>query len=125
MSSSVVTVHLAHIDAVQRLQLLEVEPRRAPVDVLDLEPADHLVEAHDLVVAMAPAEAHEVVLQRLRQIAQRTVGVDAECAVALRKLAAVGAVDQRDVCHDRHFPAHRLVDDRLAGGVGQVIVARG
>ncbi len=32
-------VHGAHVDAVQRLQLLEVEAGGAPVDVVDVEPA--------------------------------------------------------------------------------------
>ena len=40
-----VIVHLAHVGAVERLELGEVEARRALVDVLDLEPADHVVES--------------------------------------------------------------------------------
>ena len=53
----------------------------------------------------------------------RAIGLDAERAVALRELGAVGAVDQRDVRHARHAPAERLVDLRLARGVGQMVVA--
>ena len=43
--------------------------------------------------------------------------------MALGELGAVGAVDQRDVGEDRHLPVHRPVDQRLARGVGQVVVA--
>jgi hypothetical protein len=44
-----------------------------------------------LVVAMAPAEAQQIVEQRLGQDAELVaVGVDAERAVALRQLGAVG-----------------------------------
>ena len=53
----------------------------------------------------------------------RAIGVDAERAVALGELGAVRPVDQRDMRHHRHVPAHRLVDLRLPGGVGQVVVA--
>ena len=77
----------------------------------------------NLLVAVAPAEAHEIVAQRDRQIADAAIGLDAERAVALRELGAVGAVDERDVGHARHLPAERLVDLRLARGVGEVIVA--
>ena len=90
---------------------------------VEIEPVDHLRGRHDLVVAVAPAEPHEIVAQRGRQIAHLAVGLDAERAVALRQLGAVGPVDQRHVREDRHLPAHGRVDLRLARGVGQVVDA--
>ena len=82
-----------------------------------------LLRRHDLVVAMRPAEADEIVAHRLGQVAHGAIGIDAERAVALGQLGAVGAVDQRDVRHHRHRPAERVVEDLLAPGVGEVIVA--
>ena len=77
----------------------------------------------NLLVAVAPAETHQIVAQRHGQIAHAAIGLDAERAVALRQLGAVGAVDERNVRHARHLPAERLIDLRLPGGVGEVIVA--
>ena len=63
---------------------------------------------------MRPAEADEIVAHRLGQVAHGAVGIDAERAVALGQLGAVRPVDQRNVRHDRHRPAQRVVEDRLA-----------
>ena len=84
---------------------------------------DHLLGGEDLLVAMAPAEAHQIVAQRLRQVAHAAIGLDAERAMTLRELGAVRSVDERDMRHLRHVPAQRLVDLRLAGRVGEVVVA--
>ncbi len=72
---------------------------------------------------MAPAQAGEVVPQRLGQVAHLPVGLDAQRAVALGQLGPVRSVDQRDVAHLRHEPAHGVIDDDLAGSVGQVVIA--
>ena len=78
----------------------------------------------DLVVAMAPAEPQQVIVERLGQDAELVaIGFDAERAVALRQLGAVGAVDQRDVRIDRLGPAHRADDRQLAEGVVEMVVA--
>ena len=53
----------------------------------------------------------------------RAIGIDAERAVALGQLGAVGAVDQRDMGHLGTSQPQRLVDLRLAGGIGEVVVA--
>ncbi|MNQ93829.1 hypothetical protein D3C85_1093110 [compost metagenome] len=44
-------------------------------------------------------------------------------AVTLGQLGAVGAMDQRDVGEGRPGPAERVIDQALAGGVVQVVVA--
>src|SRR3546814_18634909 len=106
--------------AVEVLQLHEVEARRRLADRVEVEPFDGLLGGDDLVVAMAPAEAQQIVAQRLRQVAQVAVGVDAEGAVALRQLGPVGPVDQRTVGEGRRFPVPRLVELVLAKGVGPV-----
>ena len=85
--------------------------------------ADHLPGGEDLVVAMAPAEPRQIIAQALRKEAHGPVGLDAERAMPLGELGPVGAVDQRDMGHDRHLPAHGLVDLRLSGRVGEVIDA--
>ena len=72
---------------------------------------------------MAPAEPREIVPQRVGQEAHLAIGLDAERAVALRKLCAVGSVDQWDMGHFGHGPVERLVDLGLAGGVRQVVDA--
>ncbi len=72
---------------------------------------------------MGPAEPHEIVAHGRRQVAHRPIGIDAERAVPLGELRAVGPMDQRDVRHDRHAPAERVVDLGLPRGIGEVIVA--
>ena len=42
--------------------------------------------------------------------------------MALGKLLAVGAMDQRHMCEFRHIPSHRFIDRDLAKGIAQVIV---
>ncbi len=72
---------------------------------------------------MAPAQPQQVVAQRRRQEAHVAIGIDAQRAVALAELGAVGPVDQRDVGIDRLRPVHGTDDLELAEGVVQVIVA--
>src|SRR3546814_11271258 len=91
-------------------------------DRVEVEPFDGLLGGDDLVVAMAPAEAQQIVAQRLRQVAQVAVGVDAEGAVALRQLGPVGPVDQRNVGEGRRFPVQRL--DRKSVGEGKRLSVR-
>src|SRR5690606_2047521 len=45
-----VIVRAAHVNAIQRFELLEIEARGGLVDVLDLEPLDHLFSGHHLVI---------------------------------------------------------------------------
>jgi hypothetical protein len=85
--------------------------------------ADHLGRREELPIALRPAEPHQIVAERVGQVAHLAIGLDAERAMALRQLGTVGAVDQRDVRHRRHAPPERLVDLRLPGGVGQMVVA--
>src|SRR5262245_37542654 len=88
---------LAHVMAVQILEFLEVEPRRALADVIDVEPLDRLLAADDLVVSMAPAKPEQIVEQRLGQDAQLVaIGIDTKRAMALAELGPVKAVNQRD-----------------------------
>src|SRR5690606_25599000 len=70
-----------------------------------------------------PTEAHEIVTQGRRQIAHRTVGIDTQSAMALGEFCAVSAMNKRDMRHLRYIPAHRVVDDGLPCGIGQMIVA--
>jgi hypothetical protein len=88
---------LADVVAVDVGELGEVEAARRLVDVADVEPLDGLLGGEDLGVAVAPAETHEIVAQARRQVAHGAVGLDAERAVALGELGAVGPVDQRHV----------------------------
>jgi hypothetical protein len=108
---------------VQILELDEIEPCRRASDRIETEPLDHLLGRHDLVVAVAPAEPDEIVAERRRQIAHGAIGIDPERAMTLGEFGTVRAMNQRHMCEDRRFPAERLVDLTLAGGVGEMIVA--
>ena len=114
---------LAHIVAVEALELGEVEARRRAADLRQVEGRDHLLGGEDFLVAVAPAEPHQVVAHGDGEVAHRPIGIDAERAVALGELGAVRPVDQRNVRHHRHGPAERVVDLLLARGVGEMIVA--
>ena len=92
--------------AVEIFELGEIEAGRRLADSIQAEPLDHLFGREDLVVAMAPAEAREIVAHRLGQIAHGPIGLDAERAMALRQLGAVRPMDQRNMRHHRHTPAH-------------------
>ena len=105
----------ADVVAVEVFELGEIEARRRAADLRQIESGDHLLGGENLLVAMRPAEADQIIAHRRRQIAHRPVGIDAERAVALGQLGAVRPVDQRDMRHDRHVPAERLVDLLLAG----------
>ena len=118
-----VVARRAHEMAVDVLELGEVEARGRAADRRQVERGDQLLGGEELLVAMAPAEPRQIIAQRGRQIAHRAIGVDAERAVALGELGAVRPVDERDMRHDRHVPAERLIDLGLARRVGQMIVA--
>ena len=89
----------------------------------EIEGLDHLLRREELLIPMAPAQAHQIVAQGGGQIAHGPVGVDPERPVALGELGAIGPMDERDMGHDRHGPAQRLIDMGLAGRVGQMVVA--
>ena len=114
---------LAHVMAVEVFELGKIEPRRRAADLRQLERRDHLLGRKHLLVAVAPAEPDEVIAHGGRQIAHGPIGIDAERAVALGELGAVGPVEERDVGHRRHRPAQRLVDLLLPRRIGEVIVA--
>ena len=87
---------LAKIVRIEVGELGCVEARRRAADARQVEPLDCLLGRDDLVVAVAPAQAQQVVAQRLGQEAHVAIGVDAQCAVPLAELGAVGSMDQRD-----------------------------
>ncbi len=74
-------------------------------------------------ISWSPWLQPSLTAQRLRQIAERAVGIHPQRAMTLGKLRAVGPVDQRNVRHAGKVPSQRLVDLLLARGVDQVIVA--
>ena len=104
-------------------QLVEVQPGRRLADAVEVEPLLRLLVAEQLVVAVGPAQPGQIVAHGLGQIAHLGVLMDRLGAVAFRQLGAVGAVDQRDVGEGRPGPAQRVVDQALARGVVQVVVA--
>ncbi len=115
--------HRAHEMAVHILELDEIEARRRTADRRKIKSLDHLLSREEFLVAVAPTEPQEIVAQGVRQIAHRAIGVDAERAMALRKLGAVRPMDQRNMRHDRRLPTERLIDLQLTRGVGQMVVA--
>ena len=72
---------------------------------------------------MAPAQPQQIIAHGLGQIAHVAIGLDRQRAMALGKLCAVRAVDQRQMAIDRHRPAHRLDDLQLARGIVEMIGA--
>ena len=76
-------IRVAHIVAVQILELDEIEARRRPADAIEIEPVDHLVGREDLIIAMAPAEPGQIVAHRFRQIAHGAIGLDAKSTMTL------------------------------------------
>jgi hypothetical protein len=108
---------------VQPRQLFEVETRGRLVHVGGVEQLDHLLAREDFLVTVRPAEAHEIVEQRVRQEAVVAVLHDADRAVTLAELLAVGPEDHRQVREARHGGAERMVDVDLARRVVDVVVA--
>ena len=88
-----------------------------------VEELDELLQAEDLLIAVGPAEADQIVDQGLGQQAVLLVLDDGAGAVALGELGAVGAEDHGHVAEGWHLEAQRLVDEDLARGVGDVVVA--
>ena len=96
------------MDAVQPVELLVVERRRARADALEREPLDQLRRAHHgRLVVEAPAEQREEVHQRRRAGSLSPEDVDRDGAVALRELLAVVPEDVRDVRVDGQLGAER------------------
>ncbi|MNE02450.1 hypothetical protein D3C80_949260 [compost metagenome] len=104
-------------------QLVEVEAGRRLADAGQVEPFDGLLVAEQFVVAVGPAQTRQIVAHGLGQIAHLGVFMHRLGAVTLGQLGAVGAMDQRDVGEGRPGPAQGVIDQALAGGVVQVIVA--
>src|SRR5262249_59347702 len=101
------------IMAVEALKLCKVETRRRAPDLRQVKGHDHFLRAENLLVTMRPTEPDEVVPHRGGQIPHRTIGIDTERAVTLGKLGTVRPMNERNVRHDPHPPAARLLDLRL------------
>ena len=82
-----------------------------------------LVQAKDLLIAVGPAKAHKVVHKGVGQKAVLLVFDDSPCAVALGELCTVGTKDHGHVAEDGLLQAQGAVDEDLARGVGNVVVA--
>ena len=102
-------VGLKQVMAVEAGQFVEVEARRRLAHGIQVEPGDGLWAGNDLVVAVAPTQAQKMVAKGFGQIALLAIGLDAQRAVALGKLGAVGTVDQRNVGEARHRPVQGAV----------------
>src|SRR5205807_7116559 len=86
------------IDAVHVCQLLVVESGGALADALEREALDQLLAAHQLgVIVVAPAEQRKVVDERLGDESGSAKLLDRDRSMSLRKLFAVGTVQERDV----------------------------
>src|SRR6516162_2260558 len=85
---------LADVVGIDVGELGKIKPGGRLVDVIDVKPGDGLLGREYLGIAVAPAEPNQVVAQTRRQKAHGSVGLDAECTVALRQLGAVGSMDQ-------------------------------
>lgn len=72
-----------------------------------------------------PAEQRQEVHESVGQIPPVAVLFDIGGTVALRELLAVGAQDHGQMREQRHLGAERLVDEHLARGVGEMVVAAG
>ena len=108
---------------VDPVQLGDVPLRRAARQVVAVEPGDQLLAVEQLVVAVAPAQARQVVDHRVGQVAGVFVLHDADRAVALGELVAVGPEDHRHVAVLGQFGAERAQDVDLARRVVHVVVA--
>ena len=104
-------------------KLVPVQAGRGADDVGDIEPGDRLGVFEDLVVAVAPTEPGQIVTHGFRQVAELGELGDCLSAMALGELGAVRPVDHRQVGEGRQGPIQGAVDEALAGGVAEVIVA--
>ena len=91
--------------------------------MVEIKPRDCLLAADDLVVAVAPAQPEQIVAHRFGQEPLAPVLLQADRAVALGELLAVGAVNERDMGKLRHRPAEGLIELVLAKRIGEVIIA--
>ncbi len=108
---------------IDRAELGKIETRRRPVDIGDVEPLDGLLVIENFIVAMRPAETCQIIAHGFRQVAQALIIADRLRAVALAELGAIGAMDQRNMREDRHLPIERHVNQALAGGIIEMVVA--
>ena len=119
-----VRLQVAQVDAVQPVELLVVERRRARHDALERESLDELVPRHDRrLVVVAPAEQREEVDQRRREVAGVAEVVERHGVPPLRQLAPVVAVDVRNVRVDGQVGAERAQDVDLRRRVRDVVLA--
>src|SRR6267378_5068437 len=107
---------------VQIVELGEIEPCRGAANGIDIEPFDRLLGGDDLFVAMAPAEAKKIIAQGFRQIAEVTIGLDAERAMPFRQLRPIRTVDQRQMGEFGSRPTERVRDLLLAKRIVEVVV---
>ena len=86
------------------MSFASAEARRR-ADIRDLEQLDRILGRDDVDIAVAPAEPEQVIPHGGGGEAHllRSIG-DAERAVALRELGAVGPVDQRHMREARNLP---------------------
>ena len=116
--------HVADIDAVHPVELLLVEDGVLLRDAIEREGAAELRRRDDGSLAVErPAEQRQEVHESVGQIPPVAVFLHIGGAVALRELLAVGAQDHGQVREQRHLGAERLVDEHLARGVGEMVVA--
>ncbi len=103
--------------------LLEIEHARRLADRLDVEGGDQLVAREDLLITVRPAETREVVDETGRQEAEVAIRGDGHRPVALAEPRLVGAENQRHVAERGQVVAERLIEQDLARGVREMIVA--
>ena len=117
-------IRALQVVAVHPGELLDVEHAGAVADAVEREPPRQLVERQQLVAtAGRPSHQGQIVHQRLRQVASSAELDHRGRAVALRQRRVVGAQHQRQVRKRRRRPAEGLVQQHLAGRVGNVVLA--
>ena len=110
---------------VEEQEAVGIEDRRARPEARRVPFARELVEAGELFLSfrMVPAEQREVVHQRLRQIPFPTVLGDASGTVTLAQLLAVRPQDHAEMDEPGLIGVQGLVEQALAGRVGEVLLA--
>src|SRR3954453_17072828 len=79
-------VGMAKVMAVQAFQFGEVEAGGRPAYARQVESGDHLLGRKYFLVAVAPSKPYEVIAERGGQISHCAISIDAERAMAFRKL---------------------------------------
>ena len=114
-------VGFLHVLRIEPFELLEVDAGRGTRAVGKIKDLGKFVTAELFHVAVAPAQTGEVVEDGFGQKTAGFVFHDGNGTVALRKLLAIGAVDEREMRKDRHFGAQRFIKVDLTGGVVDVV----